>query len=78
MNINQNKLNQEWNEIINFKPSDFLEDIHIFALVNLLKRTIIIISTKYVSNLQENYLRGIYMPLFVNAKACCKDVSYSN
>ena len=73
MNINQNKLNQEWNEIINFKPSDFLEDIHIFALANLLKRTIIIISPKYVNKIQENYLRGIYMPLFVNAKACCKD-----
>lgn len=59
----------------------FLEDIHIFGLANLIKRPIIIISQKTVSDIQQCDLRGIYLPLLRKAEECIKDpiiVAYHN
>lgn len=59
----------------------FLEDIHIFGLANLLKRPIIIISQKTVSDIQQCDLRGIYLPLLRKVDECVKDpiiIAYHN
>ena len=51
----------------------YLEDIHIFALANLLRRTIIIISLPTLKNIEDIHLRGIYLPLLNDPTTCCKD-----
>lgn len=54
-------------------PLLFLEDIHIFALANLLKRPIIVISLETIKNIQPIDLRGIYLPIFNKPSVCVKD-----
>jgi hypothetical protein len=51
----------------------YLEDIHIFALANLLSRTIIVLSLEVYRNVQPIHIRGIYLPLLVDPKDCIKD-----
>ncbi len=51
----------------------YLEDIHIFALANLLSRTIIVLSLEVYRNVQPIHLRGIYLPLLVDPSECIKD-----
>jgi hypothetical protein len=51
----------------------YLEDIHIFALANLLSRTIIVLSLEVYRNVQPIHLRGIYLPLLIDASECIKD-----
>lgn len=51
----------------------YLEDIHIFALANLLYRTIIVVSLDTIRNIQPIHLRGIYLPLMRKAEECVKD-----
>ncbi len=51
----------------------YLEDIHIFALANLLYRTIIVISLDTIRNIQPIHLRGIYLPLMRKSDECVKD-----
>jgi hypothetical protein len=51
----------------------YLEDIHIFALANLLRRTIIVISLPTLKNIEDIHLRGIYLPLLIDPAICCKD-----
>lgn len=63
------------------QPLIFLEDIHIFALANLLMRPIIILSQKNISDLQRCDLRGIYLPLLRQPEECVKDpilIAYHN
>lgn len=69
------ELDKEWEQVVMFaSPSPksgstnyhFLEKIHIFALANLLKSTIIVLATKYVHSayqpIQINDIAGIYLP----------------
>lgn len=51
----------------------YLEDIHIFALANMLQRPIIVISLETIRNIQPIHLRGIYLPLFREPNECVKD-----
>lgn len=52
----------------------YLEDIHVFALANMLKRPIIVIALKTIRNIQPIDLRGIYLPTLVNdPNECVKD-----
>ena len=51
----------------------YLEDIHIFALANLLSRPIIVISLETLRNIQPIHLRGIYLPLLIDPGVCIKD-----
>jgi len=74
-------LESDWNEVQTMnrnaasKSGDkeallYLEEIHVFALANLLKRTIIVVSLETVRNLQANSLRGIYLPVLNEAASC--------
>ena len=54
-------------------PLVYLEDIHIFALANLLRRTIVVISLPTLKNIQAIHLRGIYLPLLVDTRDCVRD-----
>ncbi len=59
----------------------FLEDIHVFALANLLMRPIIVISPKNISDIQQCDLRGVYLPLLKRPDECVKDpilIAYYN
>jgi hypothetical protein len=59
----------------------FLEDIHIFALANLLCRPIVVLSEKYFGNIEPIRLRGIYLPLLMPAETCIHDpivIAYHN
>ena len=51
----------------------YLEDIHIFALANFLKRPIIVLSLETLRNIEPIFLRGIYLPLLNPAAECFKD-----
>ena len=51
----------------------YLEDIHVFALANLLSRTIIVLSLEVYRNVQPIHIRGIYLPMLVDPKDCIKD-----
>jgi hypothetical protein len=51
----------------------YLEDIHIFALANMLCRPIIVISLETIRNIQPIHLRGIYLPLLIEPSKCVKD-----
>ena len=59
----------------------FLEDIHVFALANLLMRPIIVIAPKNISDIQQCDIRGIYLPLLKPSDECVKDpilIAYYN
>jgi hypothetical protein len=45
---------------------DFLEDIHVFAMANMLRRTIIILAPDLYSDYGVQHLRGIYLPLLID------------
>ena len=51
----------------------YLEDIHIFALANLLKRTIIVVALDKIKDLQPNNIRGIYLPILNKPNECVKE-----
>jgi hypothetical protein len=51
----------------------YLEDIHIFALANLLQRPIIVLAQEFYKNIEPIRLRGIYLPLLTAPKHCVKD-----
>lgn len=64
---------KEWEEIVERtmpiveKNQKFLEEIHVFALANLLKRTIVIFTTPFILDMNEqplspNRMGGIYIP----------------
>lgn len=55
------------------QPLTYLEDIHIFALANLLRRPIIVLAQEFYRNIEPIRLRGIYLPLLVSAKNTVKD-----
>ena len=65
---------------------DFLEDIHVFALANILRRPIIILSDSHVRNFSgaafcANQFSGIYLPILWSHKACVKSpivLGYAN
>jgi hypothetical protein len=86
--IEENKLDKEWLEIQNMNTNNcnkdslaFLEDIHIFALANLLSRSIIVISLESFRSIQPIFMRGIYLPLLRPAYQCVKDpivIAYHN
>lgn len=74
-NLSSSTLNSDLNSKT-ISPSQaliYLEDIHIFALANLLYRTIIVISLDTLRNIQPIHLRGIYLPLLRRPDECCKD-----
>ncbi|KAL5010302.1 hypothetical protein ScPMuIL_012607 [Solemya velum] len=54
-----------------------LEAIHLFALANILKRTLVVLANKsaqtvFGGSIQENNISGIYLPLEWRAEECCK------
>jgi len=51
----------------------YLEDIHIFTLANLLKRTIIVLALDKIKDLQPSNIRGIYLPLLIKPSECVKE-----
>ena len=63
----QNKQNSSTSSLV------YLEDIHIFALANLLSRTIIVVSLEMLREIQPIHLRGIYLPLLNSPNDCVKD-----
>lgn len=50
----------------------YLEDIHVFALANLLSRPIIVLGDPFYKDIEENSMAGIYLPLLINPKSCVK------
>lgn len=80
---------QEWAEVcdlVRYENSEdgqaatqlrFLEAIHIFSISNLLQRPIIVLSEKYIRNLDGeavsvNDLFGIYLPILLTPEDCCR------
>jgi hypothetical protein len=51
----------------------YLEDVHIFALANLLKRPIIVIALETLKNIEPIRLRGIYLPVLSDPSSCVRD-----
>jgi len=51
----------------------FLEDIHVFALSNLLARPIVVLGMESIADLDYNRIRGIYLPLSKQPFECVKD-----
>jgi hypothetical protein len=56
----------------NYAPM-YLQDIHIFALSNLLKRPIIVLGIPVVKNVAPNFIRGVYLPLLNHSDKCVKE-----
>jgi hypothetical protein len=48
----------------------YLEDIHIFGLANLLKRTIIVTALDKIKDLQVINMRGVYLPILNSPHDC--------
>lgn len=79
----QDKNNNSKNQATTASPSSqsqtqttpsmlYLEDIHVFALANMLRRPIIVISLETIRNIQPIDLRGIYLPLLAT-EPCIRD-----
>ncbi len=51
----------------------YLQDIHIFAISNLLRRPIIVLGLPVVREVTPSFIRGIYLPLLNNPIDCIKE-----
>ena len=51
----------------------YLEAIHIFALANLLRRPIIVVSFDFLKDIQPIFLKGIYLPILQRSEICVKN-----
>ena len=51
----------------------YLQDIHVFAMSNLLKRPIIVLGVPVVREVAPSFIRGIYLPLLNDPTECVKE-----
>jgi len=69
ISMDKESQDKEWIQILRPKKNQYLESIHVFALANLLKRTIIVLGTPLIGEIEINSMVGIYPPIL--AKECC-------
>ena len=51
----------------------YLQDIHVFAVSNLLRRPIIVLGVPEVKDVAPNFIRGVYLPLLNRPTDCIKE-----
>lgn len=85
---------REWDLLVKLSSPDpkhkdnytMLEEFHVFALANMIKRPIIIVAAKFIYSLDgdefsPNNIGGVYLPLIHPPTECCKSpivLAYSN
>ena len=62
----------ESSQTSNLSSLVYLEAIHIFAIANLLRRPIIVVSFDYFKDIQPIFLKGVYLPILWKSEHCEK------